>query len=152
MMAIMTPFFFFKSIGIFLKMSRYGAVAIYCYFIFILYAFIDNVIAGRIKSSEVNLGTSSIKDISIFIGNVATSYIIHHEITQLVSTNKIKKNNARDTGLSYGMVTFLLGIIGVLGSLGLNGRKPTVATPITIYDYFEGENVFSFIVAFLFFV
>jgi len=68
-----------------------------------------------------------------------------------MSTNKNKKNKIRDVGYSYGSVSFILGSIGVLGALALVGRKPVVDNPIMIYDYFEGENAISFLVAFLFF-
>jgi len=137
---------------VFINLSRYGAISIYCYLVFILYAFFDNLIEGRLGGDfEIKMFTMDLKDISFMIGNFATTYIIHHEITQLMSANKNKKNNLRDVGYSYGAVSFILGCIGVLGALGLVGRKPVVENPITIYDYFEGENVISFLVACLFF-
>jgi len=84
------------------------------------------------------------------IGNCASSFIIHNEITSLMSTNKTKKNNGRDVKISFGLVSLILAIIGVVGYFGILGRKPVIADPITIYDYFEGENIISFLLAVLF--
>lgn len=68
-----------------------------------------------------------------------------------MSTNKNKKNNTRDVGISYLLVAVIMGCIGSLGAMGLVGRRPMVKSPITIYDYFEGDNIISFMIACLFF-
>lgn len=70
----------------------------------------------------------------------------------MTSTNKNKKNNSRDVGISYTLVGVIMGTVGALGAMGLIGRTPMVASPITIYDYFEGDNIISFMIACLFFV
>lgn len=81
-MCIFIPLFFFKNIKVFINMSKYGAICIYCYFAFIIYAFVDNLISGRIAEHGVKMGTTNMKDISFLIGNMATSFIIHHEIVK----------------------------------------------------------------------
>jgi sodium-coupled neutral amino acid transporter 9 len=70
------PLFFINRIAVLVSIARIGTVALYCYMIFIIYIFVDNLASGNVgKYWERDMHLFSPNLIEI-IGNFALGFMI----------------------------------------------------------------------------
>lgn len=97
-------------------MTAVGVWSVFIYFIFVGYAFTDNLVQGNIHPSELKLFSW---DIGNLAGTAALAFTIHTVVAPIMKTNQIQSNNTRDLILSYAMGASIYLFIGICGSMGI---------------------------------
>jgi hypothetical protein len=94
--------------------------SVFVYFIFVGYAFIDNLVQGRVHPGEIKLISW---DIGNLAGTAALAFTIHTVVAPIMKTNINQKNNTRDLTISYFMGTVIYAFIGICGSIGIESTS-----------------------------
>jgi hypothetical protein len=111
---------FIKNLGLLVKMTAIGVWSVFVYFIFVGYAFIDNLVQGRVHPGEIKLISW---DIGNLAGTAALAFTIHTVVAPIMKTNINQKNNTRDLTISYFMGTVIYAFIGICGSIGIESTS-----------------------------
>jgi hypothetical protein len=75
---------FIKNLRLLVKMTAIGVVSVFVYFIFIGYAFVDNISQGNVDVSTMKLVSW---DIGNLAGTAALAFTIHTVVAPIMRTN-----------------------------------------------------------------
>ena len=138
---------FLKDINIIMKFAQFGVVPMVSFILFVIYIVFDNLAAGRIDVSNMNLYTWDIHEVA---GIFAIAYYFHTAACPVAKSNHKPENNSRDLFLSYLNAWIIYGFIGCFGYIGVMGRPFSRAN--NIMDFFGNDSIFAFIIQIVFFL
>jgi amino acid permease len=111
---------FIKNLGLLVRMTAIGVWSVFIYFIFVGYAFVDNINQGQVHPSQLKLFSW---DIGNLAGTAALAFTIHTVVAPIMRTNKIQSNNTRDLVISYMTGTVVYAFIGICGSMAIESTS-----------------------------
>jgi hypothetical protein len=111
---ISAPFFLKKDIDISLKLFKYSIYAVIGYGLFILIAFIRELIEGNIDLNKYHMVDP---DFSNVAGTLALSFLSHPVASPILKKNINPKNNERDLMWGYVLTACIYSFVGFLGGL-----------------------------------
>ncbi len=105
-----------KNLGILVRLTAVGVLSVFTYFAFVAYAFIENIVNGRVNLGQLKYFSW---DIGNLAGTAALAFTIHTVVAPIMKTNKVQQNNSRDLSISYVMGTLIYAFIGVCGCMAI---------------------------------
>ncbi|EAR93202.1 transmembrane amino acid transporter protein (macronuclear) [Tetrahymena thermophila SB210] len=143
---------FLRNFKFLVKLAELGVYSIYSYIVFIIYNFITNITSetlqqntGEIKLFTWNIGT---------LGCTASSaFSTHNSVCQIMKCNKDQSKNRFVIKMTYVVGAIIYLIIGIIGALGVVGRKSqTGSDAIIISDYYSVDDWQPLVVQILYFI
>lgn len=120
---------FIKNLGLLVRMTAIGVWSVFVYFIFVGYAFVDNILQNQVHPNEIKLFTW---DIGNLAGTAALAFTIHTVVAPIMRTNEIQSHNTRDLILSYVMGTVIYAFIGICGGMGIQSKYSLIQIDLCV--------------------
>lgn len=111
---------FIKNLSLLVKLTAIGVISVFVYFIFVGYAFVDNLIQGAVDVSTMKMFSW---DIGNLAGTAALAFTIHTVVAPIMRTNEKQEHNSRDLAISYIMGTLTYAFIGICGAFGIESTQ-----------------------------
>ncbi|KAM3136657.1 hypothetical protein pb186bvf_011293 [Paramecium bursaria] len=122
------PSFLIKNIAPLLKLLSYGAVTIVLSVLFL-------IVKGSINISNIKWFSN---DFTVLPGVFGLAFLCHLLLAPVLH-NQNNQNKSRDIIISYGFTYLLYQIIGIFGSMAMNGQK-SEGNGATILQYFPSND------------